>query len=143
MHFNRPWAPRGSTSFKFVSLFSTWSLLFWSTAVFSASSTPVYVNNLSIQAASAMEKIASRDPKKLQSELELREWARARLAWIALKRLQGRDTEAIVIFEGCGEFCQKHGPEKEWLAQKEWGCQKKREANPCLSLKTKAQKPPR
>lgn len=143
MLFNRPWALRGSTFCKFVGLFSTWSLLFWSIAVCSASSTPLYVNNLSTQATFAMEKIASSNPKTLQSELELREWAKARLAWIALKRLQGRDSEAMLIFEGCGEFCQKYGPEKEWRAQKSWGCQKKREANPCLSSKTKAQKPPR
>lgn len=108
-----------------------------------AAENAVYVNSLSTQAAKAMEEQASKDPKSLTSETELSEWAKARLAWIALKRLQGREKEALVIFEGCGEFCQKFGSEKEWEAHRAWGCQKKREANPCLSLKTKAQKPPR
>jgi hypothetical protein len=103
---------------------------------------PQYVNKLSLQAAVVMEKIASRSPKELGSEVELAEWARARLAWIALRRLEGREKEALRIFLGCGEVCGKYGPEKEWQAEKAWGCPKKREAVPCLS-KTKARKPPR
>lgn len=110
---------------------------------------PVYVNNLSVEAGQAMEKIAGRDPSGIQSEAELVEWARARLAWISLRRLQGREKEALTIFEGCGQVCEKYGSEKEWAAARAWGCQKKREAKPCLSTsnpsdkKTKAQKPSR
>lgn len=107
---------------------------------------PVYVNNLSAEAQRAMEKISTRDPKAL-SEAELVEWARARLAWVALLRLQGREKDALQVFGGCAEFCEKFGPEREWAAAKSWGCPKKREAKPCLSSssnkKTKAQKPSR
>lgn len=107
---------------------------------------PVYVNKNSTEAGLVMKKIADKDPKTLSSETELVEWARARLAWVSLSRLLGREKEALTIFEECGDVCGKYGPEKEWAAVKEWGCQKKREARPCLSLsiptKTKAQKPP-
>lgn len=119
------------------------SLLFGFLA--SAQEPPVYVNNLSVEAGQAMEKIAGRDPSTLKSEAEKVEWARARLAWISLRRLQGREKEAISLFEGCGQICESHGPEKEWAAARAWGCQKKREAKVCLSpspnKKTKAQKP--
>ena len=116
----------------------------------SAQEPPVYVNNLSVEAGQAMAKIAGRDPSGIQSEAELVEWARARLAWISLRRLQGREKEALSIFEGCGQVCEKYGSEKEWAAARAWGCQKKREAKPCLpsssnpsDKKTKAQKPSR
>ena len=106
---------------------------------------PVFVNMRSLEAGQAMEKIAGRDPSKIQTEAELVDWARARLAWVSLKRLQGRENEALSIFEGCLTFCEKYGPEKEWASIKAWGCQKKREAKLCLSQsslkKTKAQKP--
>lgn len=105
-------------------------------------SSPLSGNELSTKAAAALEATASRDPKSL-SDVELAEWANARITWIALKRLQGREAEALEIFSGCAGYCEKHGPEAEWRAQKAWGCQKKREANPCLSSKTKAQKPSR
>jgi len=111
---------------------------------------PIYVNNLSVEAGQAMEKIAGRDPSGIKSEAELVEWARARLAWISLRRLQGREKEALSIFEGCGQVCEKYGSETECAAARAWGCQKKREAKPCLSpssnpsdKKTKAQKPSR
>lgn len=110
---------------------------------------PVYVNNLSVEAGQAMAKIAGRDPDRIKSEAELVEWARARLAWISLRRLQGREKEALEIFEGCGQVCEKYGSEREWAAARAWGCPKKREAKPCLSpsnpsdKKTKAQKPSR
>jgi hypothetical protein len=111
---------------------------------------PIYVNNLSVEAGQAMERIAGRDPSDIKSEAELVEWARARLAWVSLRRLQGREKEALSIFEGCARICEKYGAEKEWAAAQAWGCQKKREAKPCLSSssipsdkKTKAQKPSR
>jgi hypothetical protein len=107
---------------------------------------PRYVNNLSFPAEQAMEKIASRKPKEIHSEAEWVDWARARLAWVALRRLQGRERDALRVFAGCGSYCEKYGPEKEWEAEKRWGCPKKREAVPCLSStktnKTKAQNPP-
>ena len=103
------------------------------------------MNKQSLEASQAMDKVAKRDPHSLESEADLVDWARARIAWIALRRLQGRESEALTIFEGCEEICKKYGPEKEWRAAKTWGCQKKREAKPCLSSsshkKTKAQKP--
>lgn len=92
----------------------------------SAQEPPIYVNNLSVEAGQAMAKIASRDPSGIKSEAELVEWARARLAWIALRRLQGQEKEALAIFEGCGQTCEKYGSEKEWSAARAWGCQKKR-----------------
>lgn len=110
---------------------------------------PIYVNNLSVEAGQAMAKIAGRDPTGIKSEAELVEWARARLAWISLRRLQGREKEALEIFEGCAQVCEKYGSEKEWAAARAWGCQKKREAKSCLppsnpsDKKTKAQKPSR
>ncbi len=101
------------------------------------------MNTLSLEAAKAMERLSQQNPKKL-SEAEKIEWARARLAWIALKRLQGQEGEALQIFQGCQGFCEKYGPEKEWKSVRAWGCAKKREAIPCLSGSTKAktQKPP-
>ena len=134
-----------SISSKFMKL-SLFFLLFGANAY--GQELPVFVNKLSLEAGQVMEKIAGRDPDKLQGEAELVDWARARLAWISLKRLQGREMEALNIFAGCLQFCEKYGLEKEWAATKAWGCQKKREAKPCLSSfssskKSKAQKPSR
>ncbi len=117
-------------------------LLPFAAGLVAAAASPLSGNELSSKAASALEAVATRNTQSL-SEAELTEWANARITWIALKRLQGREAEALVIFAGCETYCEKYGPAAEWRAQKTWGCQKKREANPCLSPKTKAQKPSR
>lgn len=127
---------------KFLAIFLVGGLAF-------AQEPPIYVNNLSLEASQAMAKIAGRDPNGIKSEAELVEWARARLAWISLRRLQGQEKEALAIFEGCGQVCERYGSEREWAAARAWGCQKKREAKVCLppsnpsDIKTKAQKPSR
>ena len=112
-----------------------------------------YLNTSSFAARKNLEKILSANPDELPTDAERIGWARARLAAISLARLQGRELDARKLFVGCGEWCEKYGPEAEWKAVKAWGCEKKREAEliPCLSPsrasslleKTKAQKPPR
>jgi hypothetical protein len=89
-----------------------------------------YVNTTSVQADQKMQRIASKDPSKLP-EPEKIEWVRARLAWIALRRLEGREAEAVRLFEGCGRYCGKYGPEKEWEKVRDWGCRKNKKALPC------------
>jgi hypothetical protein len=91
---------------------------------------PSYTDRNSVQAARHLEAWASRQPEKL-SETERGEWVRARFAWIALLRLEGKVPEALAAFEGCGTYCAKHGPSEEWKALKAWGCGKKKNAKPC------------
>jgi hypothetical protein len=93
---------------------------------------------VSLVARRNMEKIAVRDPAKL-SESELVEWTKARLAWIALSRLEGREDEALRLFAGCGKFCVAYAPDQEWAALKAWGCARKKNASPCRK-KDKSQK---
>jgi hypothetical protein len=106
-----------------------------------------YLNTGSFEAKKNLSRILAANPLHLPTDAERAEWAKARLAAISLARLQAREADAIQLFEGCGTWCGKYGPEAEWRAVKAWGCQKKREAKPCLplsssSVKTKAQKPP-
>lgn len=116
-------------------------LLLLSYLAFAGDESPsLYIETNAVQAARVMKGICSKDFGSLKGEGERLEWVRARLAWIALERLQGRDEEALRIFEGCGGHCAGYAPEKEWSALKEWACGKKKEAKPCLS-NTKAQKP--
>ena len=98
-----------------------------------------YLNAVSVQAEKQMQQLASRDPAKL-SQNEKIDWARARMAWVDLLRLQGRDEEALQVFAGCLGYCEKFGGEKEWKPMLAWGCGKKPDSKPCK--KTKAQKPP-
>lgn len=94
---------------------------------------PTYLNAFSVDAMAAAQKIASRPVAQLKTDTEKLDWARARLAWIALLRLQGREEDALRVFSGCAKLCQKHGPEQEWAAVRAWGCGQKKEALPCAS----------
>lgn len=84
-----------------------------------------YTDTNSVQAARNLKQLTSQDPKTLREE-EGVVWARARFAWVALLRLEGKDKEAEAVFAGCGNgkvnFCKKWGPEKEWKKMKAWGC---------------------
>lgn len=106
-----------------------------------AAAPPAYVNTFSLDAANVMRKIAGRPVEELKTDAERMEWARARLAWIALARLQGQEAEALKIFSDCGDICGRFGPEKEWDATRSWGCGRQPGALPCAPKKTKAQKP--
>lgn len=99
-----------------------------------------YLNANAWDAQKITAGVISADPKTLPTTVEKAEWVRARLAAIALARLQAKEDEALKLFEGCGQTCEKHGRGAEWKAVKAWGCQKKRDTDVCL-LKTKAQKP--
>lgn len=106
-----------------------------------------YLNVNSWEAKKEITKILTADPALLPTDAERIEWVKARLAAISLARLETREAEALKLFLECGKWCGKYGPEQEWASVKAWGCQKKREADICLSLssssvKTKAQKPP-
>ncbi len=88
---------------------------------------------------------ASKEYSSLVTEAEQVGWVRARLAWIALERLRGQESDALKVFVGCRTYCAKHAPAGEWNAVKAWGCakigQKKREADVCLSLGTSGEIP--
>lgn len=84
----------------------------------------------SVQALRNLEAIGKNDPAKMK-EPELVEWVRGRFAWIALLRLEGREKEAAEVFAGCAAYCARHGRSAEWKALKEWGCRKKKTAEPC------------
>jgi hypothetical protein len=89
-------------------------------------SPPAYTDTSSAEALRNMRKIGARDPATL-SEAEAVEWVRSRFAWVALLRLQGKDAEALAVFEGCRSYCGKWGPSGEWAALKKWGCAKSAE----------------
>lgn len=104
-----------------------------------------YTDVNSIEAERAMKGIVSVPYTALTTEADQVEWVKARIAWIALERLRGREAKALEIFEGCENFCEKHAADKEWSSLKAWGCSKKKEAKICLpnsTISTKAQKPP-
>ena len=89
-----------------------------------------YTDTNSIHAQKVLEKLASRDPALLK-DAERAEWARARLAWVALLRLEGKEEEASKVLEGCAQACRKWGPEKEWLAAKDWACRRSPQLKIC------------
>ncbi len=89
-----------------------------------------YTDTNSVQALRNLEKISEKNPEKMK-DLELGEWVRARFAWIALLRLEGKEEEARKVFSGCSSYCAKHGPSGEWAALKAWGCGKKKKIAPC------------
>jgi hypothetical protein len=68
-----------------------------------------------------MRVIGARDPARL-SDAESVEWVRSRFAWVALLRLQGKDDEALEVFEGCRSYCKRWGPSGEWEALRKWAC---------------------
>ncbi len=90
-----------------------------------------YLNANQVQARRLMEKIAKQPYSQLASDPERNEWARARLAWVALERLAGNEKAALEIFAGCERFCEKYGPESEWVATKKWACQKQPKQKIC------------
>lgn len=110
-------------------------LLLFLAGAFAKAEAPVssspYVNTLSVEAERGLSRVAGKDPKKLESDADRAEWARARLAWISLARLQGREKDALKLFEECEKVCEKFGPAEEWKAVKAWGCAKKKGAHPC------------
>lgn len=103
------------------------------TAAPPTSESSTYVNVLSVEALRAMEKIAGKDPATLHDPADLGEWARARLAWVSLARLQGREEEALRVFARCEQVCREHGPAAEWSTARAWACAKKKDLEPCRS----------
>ena len=91
---------------------------------------PSYTGTNSVQAKRVLEKLCARDASAL-SEAEGVEWVRGRFAWVALLRLEGKEDEALKVFEGCGSYCAKWGPSGEWAALRKWGCGKRKNAIPC------------
>ncbi len=116
--------------------FLLFSLLWLAPVGLAESAEPLltYTDTNSVQAKRNLEKIAGKDPATL-NEAEGAEWARARFAWIALLRLEGKEKEARTVFSGCKKFCEKWGPEKEWPALKAWGCAREKSAESCKKLK--------
>ena len=100
-----------------------------------------YLNTNAWEAQKITAGIIAVDPARLSTEAERIEWVNARLAAIALARLQGKEGEALKLFAGCGSVCGKYAEQAEWSGITAWGCAKNRDAGPCLQ-KTKAQKPP-
>ena len=98
-----------------------------------SSESSAHVSVLSVEALRAMEKIAGKDPATLHDPAALSEWARARLAWVSLARLQGREEEALRVFARCEQVCREHGPEAEWKTARAWACAKRRDLEPCRS----------
>ena len=91
---------------------------------------PSYTDTNSVEALRNLRKIDTKDPAKL-SEAELVEWVRARFAWIALLRLQGKEKDALEVFAQSRRWCEKHGPSGEWRALKSWGCKRDSGLGPC------------
>jgi hypothetical protein len=108
--------------------------LFFLTAAYAQNSTPNLTDINSAEARRNLEKVASRSADGL-SEAELVEWTKARLAWIALNRLEGREDEALKLFSGCGKTCAHYAPDKEWKALQAWGCSKAGKIPPCRQKK--------
>lgn len=100
-----------------------------------------YLNASAWDAQKITGGIIAADPAHLPTTAERIEWVNARLAAIALARLQGKESDALTLFDGCGSYCEKFGNGEEWKAVKAWGCAKKRDTSVCPG-KTKAQKPP-
>jgi|GEM_PF-4557503 len=109
---------------------SAFLALLLSLSALAQESVPSYTDTNSVQALRNLEQIAGKNPKKLP-DAELVEWVRARFAWIALLRLEGKIPEALKVFEGCEAYCVKHGPSEEWKALRAWGCGKSKAASPC------------
>jgi hypothetical protein len=109
---------------------------------------PAYVNTNNVDARRQLEEISAKDPGTLP-EPERLKWAKARLAWIALDRLEGREEEALKLFRDCFETCGTYAPAGEFRALLAWGCPRAADARPCMvkqsadgsAKKTKAQKP--
>lgn len=95
-----------------------------------AETPPPYTDTSSVEALRNMRKIGARDPAKL-SDAEAVEWVRSRFAWIALLRLEGKDKEALGVFEGCRSYCGRWGPGAEWSAIRKWGCGRRPKSGPC------------
>lgn len=72
------------------------------------------------EAEKKFSQAASRPFAELKTELEKKEWAEARLSWIALERLRGRNTSALQIWNGCKAYCEKYGKKSSWQAVKDW-----------------------
>lgn len=80
------------------------------------------VDARSIEAERTLARIAGAEISSLKTKEEKEKWAGARLAWIALSRLQGRDEEAMKIFAGCEKLCRDFGSKAEWKAAVAWSC---------------------
>ncbi|HEY8280481.1 MAG TPA: hypothetical protein VIH99_12705 [Bdellovibrionota bacterium] len=89
-----------------------------------------YTDTNSVQALRNLEALSSRNPAKL-GEAEGVEWAKAMFARIALLRLEGKEDRAAEVIAGCGPYCGKWGPGKEWPALKKWGCGRKKAPGFC------------
>ena len=90
-----------------------------------------YLDQLSVEATRALHARAGRDPGTLRGDEEKKDWAAARLAWIALARLQAKEAEALTVFRGCEKLCEKYGNASEWKATKGWACAKDPKASAC------------
>jgi hypothetical protein len=102
---------------------------------------PVFVNRVASEAEKNMNLMLEKPFSTLKTEEEKRNWNSAALAKIALKRLQGREIEALRVFESCGDSCRKFGSSTEWLAVNTWACERRAKSAQCPE-KTKTRKPP-
>lgn len=104
-------------------LFSFWFGLAW------AEKTYTDVNM--IEARRNLEKVIASPFTSQYTEAEKVEWVKARLALIALERLQGNEAKALKIFDDCGNYCAKFAAASEWDALKRWACSRNSSAKPC------------
>jgi hypothetical protein len=102
---------------------------------------PVFVNRVASEAEKNMNQVLLKSFSTLKTEDEKRSWNSAALAKIALKRLQGKELEAIAVFDSCAESCRKFGNSSEWLALNAWACERRAKTAQCPE-KTKTRKPP-
>lgn len=101
-----------------------------------------FVNAPSVEAERALKRMAGAESSTLKTDAERERWAKARLAWISLTRLQSRDEEAMRLFAGCADLCEKFGPKEEWEGAKAWACSVRPAQPACAkpALKVKAKK---
>ena len=87
---------------------------------------PTYLNVNAWEAQKTTAEIIAVDPAHLTTAAEKIDWARARLAAIALDRLQGKEAEALQLYAGCAKICEKYGEAAEWKGVKGWAEAKKK-----------------
>ena len=108
-----------------------WFLLFISLCFGQAFAQTSYTDVNMIEARRNLEKVIASDYSAQYTEAEKVEWVKARLALIALERLQGNEAKALKVFDDCREYCGKFAASGEWGSLKKWACSKNPNAKPC------------
>lgn len=85
-----------------------------------------YLNVNAWEAQKTTAEIIAVDPAHLTTAAEKIDWARARLAAIALARLQGKEADALKLYAGCAKVCEKYGEAAEWKGVRNWAEAKKK-----------------